>query len=321
MSKVFWAQALLLFYALFLLTAYNTPRSQLPPRFILQQTACSHCSRVSLFGTVNSTHCARIILWSRNYVSFPPPEIRDIVPKPYDEYTFEQFTGVLKRASQWLESESPVKLYNLQTLFVKAKLDDMEAGGRVCECYVTHVTQKSRLARRRSPGTALYRKVRVLVRYLKVMRIVYSTFPECAADFKELRPPRCLTHRVFMPTLRRAGDEVPVVTAIREIKASMGRWSAGLRGNILCAESLTVDYHIPTGRGPSKIDASAPSKSETEAGAMGEHPQRQQRTRVVLYFRVYTDCPEDTQPRVSRPQLHAGNSSQAGSEKRRCRIM
>lgn len=96
-------------------------------------------------------------------------------------------------------------------------------------------------------------------------------------------------------------------------------FSAG--GNILCAESLTVDYHIPTGRGPSKIDASAPSKSETEAGAMGEHPQRQQRTRVVLYFRVYTDCPEDTQPRVSRPQLHAGNSSQAGSEKRRCRIM
>lgn len=223
-------------------------------------------------------------------------QIRDIVPKPYDEYTFEQFTGVLKRASQWLESESPVKLYNLQTLFVKAKLDV-------------------------PPGTALYRKVRVLVRYLKVMRIVYSTFPECAADFKELRPPRCLTHRVFMPTLRRAGDEVPVVTAIREIKASMGRWSAGLRGNILCAESLTVDYHIPTGRGPSKIDASAPSKSETEAGAMGEHPQRQQRTRVVLYFRVYTDCPEDTQPRVSRPQLHVGNSSQAGSEKRRCRIM
>lgn len=223
-------------------------------------------------------------------------QIRDIVPKPYDEYTFEQFTGVLKRASQWLQNESPVKLYNLQTLYVKAKLDV-------------------------PPGTALYRKVRSLVRYLKVLRIVYSTFPECAADFCDLRPPRCLSNRVFMPTLRRDGNEVSVVTAIRELKANMGRWSTSLRGTIMCAESLTVDYHVPSGRGASKINASAPSKSEVEAGAKGEQ-QPKQRTRVVLYFRVYTDCPEDTaeHPRVARPLLHAGNSGRGGREHRRCVI-
>ncbi|KAL1440978.1 hypothetical protein MTO96_009023 [Rhipicephalus appendiculatus] len=224
-------------------------------------------------------------------------QVRDVVPKPLDDYAFEDFTCVLKRASQWLQSESPLKLYNLQTLFVKAKIDV-------------------------PPGTALSRRVRTLVRYLKVLRIVYSTFPESAADFASLRSPRCLSHRVFMPALSRDGRDVPVAEAIRALKANMSLWSVGLRltdcckvtkqilvsgdaqgGNILCAESLTVDYD-PSGRGPSKINASAPSKSEIMA-ATNAGGAAQRRARVVLYFRVYTDAPEPVEKAAAPPIDHS----------------
>ncbi|KAH7976462.1 hypothetical protein HPB52_014393 [Rhipicephalus sanguineus] len=232
-------------------------------------------------------------------------EVRDVVPKPLDDYAFEDFTCVLKRASQWLHSESPLKLYNLQTLFVKAKIDV-------------------------PPGTALSRKVRTLVRYLKVLRIVYSTFPESAADFASLRSPRCLSHRVFMPALSRDGRDLPVAEAIRTLKANMSLWSVGLRGNILCAESLTVDYD-PSGRGPSKINASAPSKSEIMA-ATNAGGAAQRRARVVLYFRVYTDAPEPVEKAaaapptsISRPRLNANSvtlsRSAAAVANRKCRIM
>lgn len=232
-------------------------------------------------------------------------QVRDVVPKPLDDYAFEDFTYVLKRASQWLHSESPLKLYNLQTLFVKAKIDV-------------------------PPGTALSRKVRTLVRYLKVLRIVYSTFPESAADFASLRSPRCLSHRVFMPALSRDGRDLPVAEAIRTLKANMSLWSVGLRGNILCAESLTVDYD-PSGRGPSKINASAPSKSEIMA-ATNAGGAAQRRARVVLYFRVYTDAPEPVEKAaaapptsVCRPRLNANSvalsRSAAAVANRKCRIM
>lgn len=232
-------------------------------------------------------------------------QVRDVVPKPLDDYAFEDFTCVLKRASQWLHSESPLKLYNLQTLFVKAKIDV-------------------------PPGTALSRKVRTLVRYLKVLRIVYSTFPESAADFASLRSPRCLSHRVFMPALSRDGRDLPVAEAIRTLKANMSLWSVGLRGNILCAESLTVDYD-PSGRGPSKINASAPSKSEIMA-ATNAGGAAQRRARVVLYFRVYTDAPEPVEKAaaapptsVSRPRLSVNSvtlpRSAAAVANRKCRIM
>lgn len=234
-------------------------------------------------------------------------QIRDVVPKPLDDYAFEEFPCVLKRASQWLQSESPLKLYNLQTLFVKAKIDV-------------------------PPGTALSRKVRTLVRYLKVLRIVYSTFPESAADFASLRSPRCMSHRVFMPALTRDGRDLPVAEAIRALKADMSLWSVGLRGNILCAESLTVDYD-PSGRGPSKINASAPSKSEIMA-ATNAGGAAQQRARVVLYFRVYTDAPEPVEKAaappstsVSRPRMSANSdalssrSSVPAVTNRKCRIM
>ncbi|XP_049276011.1 uncharacterized protein LOC119406341 [Rhipicephalus sanguineus] len=236
---------------------------------------------------------------------FSVAEVRDVVPKPLDDYAFEDFTCVLKRASQWLHSESPLKLYNLQTLFVKAKIDV-------------------------PPGTALSRKVRTLVRYLKVLRIVYSTFPESAADFASLRSPRCLSHRVFMPALSRDGRDLPVAEAIRTLKANMSLWSVGLRGNILCAESLTVDYD-PSGRGPSKINASAPSKSEIMA-ATNAGGAAQRRARVVLYFRVYTDAPEPVEKAaaapptsISRPRLNANSvtlsRSAAAVANRKCRIM
>ncbi|KAL3226805.1 hypothetical protein MRX96_024632 [Rhipicephalus microplus] len=234
-------------------------------------------------------------------------QIRDVVPKPLDDYAFEEFPCVLKRASQWLQSESPLKLYNLQTLFVKAKIDV-------------------------PPGTALSRKVRTLVRYLKVLRIVYSTFPESAADFASLRSPRCMSHRVFMPALTRDGRDLPVAEAIRALKADMSLWSVGLRGNILCAESLTVDYD-PSGRGPSKINASAPSKSEIMA-ATNAGGAAQRRARVVLYFRVYTDAPEPVQKAaappstsVSQPRMSANSGALSSRSivpavtNRKCRIM
>ncbi|XP_065312481.1 uncharacterized protein [Dermacentor albipictus] len=233
-------------------------------------------------------------------------QVRDMVPKPLDDYAFEDFTCVLKRASQWLQSESPLKLYNLQTLFVKAKIDV-------------------------PPGTALSRKVRTLVRYLKVLRIVYSTFPESAAEFASLSFPRCLSHRVFMPALSRGGRDLPVAEAIRALKANMSLWSVALRGNVLCAESLTVDYD-PSGRGSSKINASAPRKSEIMA-ATNASGAAQRRARVVLYFRVYTDAPEPPEKAatappasavVSRPRLSASStlsSRGAAVENRKCRIM
>lgn len=241
-------------------------------------------------------------------------QVRDVVPKPLDDYAFEDFTCVLKRASQWLHSESPLKLYNLQTLFVKAKI------GR--NTGILHADVP--------PGTALSRKVRTLVRYLKVLRIVYSTFPESAADFASLRSPRCLSHRVFMPALSRDGRDLPVAEAIRALKANMSLWSVGLRGNILCAESLTVDYD-PSGRGPSKINASAPSKSEIMA-ATNAGGATQRRARVVLYFRVYTDAPEPVEKAaaapptsISRPRLNANSvtlsRSAAAVANRKCRIM
>ncbi|XP_077495862.1 uncharacterized protein LOC144106793 [Amblyomma americanum] len=234
-------------------------------------------------------------------------QVRDVVPKPLDDYAFEDFTGVLRRASQWLQSESPLKLYNLQTLFVKAKLDV-------------------------PPGTALSRKVRSLVRYLKVLRIVYSTFPESAGDFRSLRFPRCLSHRVFLPTMGRSdGRELPVAESIRALKAKMSLWSVALRGNILCAESLTVDYHPSSGRGLSKINASAPSKSEVAPDAAGAD-QQQSRTRVILYFRVYTDVPDKRDKAASpvsmvsqsRGFLRTGSSfttTSGGSKQPKCRIM
>ncbi|KAH7973464.1 hypothetical protein HPB49_001395 [Dermacentor silvarum] len=181
------------------------------------------------------------------------------------------------------------------------------------------------------PGTALSRKVRTLVRYLKVLRIVYSTFPESAAEFANLRFPRCLSHHVFMPALSRDGRDLPVAEAIRALKANMSLWSVGLRGNILCAESLTVDYD-PSGRGPSKINASAPSKSEIMA-ATNAGGAAQRRARVVLYFRVYTDAPEPPEKAaaappatmvVSRPRLNASSTLStrgAAIENRKCRIM
>lgn len=232
-------------------------------------------------------------------------QVRDVVPKPLDDYTFEDFTCVLKRASQWLQSESPLKLYNLQTLFVKAKIDV-------------------------PPGTALSRKVRTLVRYLKVLRIVYSTFPESAADFASLRFPRCLSHHVFIPALSHNGQDLPVAEAIRALKAKMSLWSVGLRGNVLCAESLTVDYD-PSGHGTSKINASAPSKSEIMA-ATSAGGTAQRRARVVLYFRVYTDAPEPPEKAaappasISRPRLNASSvtlsaRSDRAVENRKCRIM
>ncbi|KAK8781018.1 hypothetical protein V5799_017642 [Amblyomma americanum] len=152
-------------------------------------------------------------------------QVRDVVPKPLDDYAFEDFTGVLRRASQWLQSESPLKLYNLQTLFVKAKLG----------------------------------------------------------------------------------------------------------GNILCAESLTVDYHPSSGRGLSKINASAPSKSEVAPDAAGAD-QQQSRARVILYFRVYTDVPDKRDKAASpvsmvsqsRGFLRTGSSfttTSGGSKQPKCRIM
>ncbi|KAH7934416.1 hypothetical protein HPB51_029234 [Rhipicephalus microplus] len=227
---------------------------------------------------------------------------------PELRHSFFLFTSFLKElASQWLQSESPLKLYNLQTLFVKAKIDV-------------------------PPGTALSRKVRTLVRYLKVLRIVYSTFPESAADFASLRSPRCMSHRVFMPALTRDGRDLPVAEAIRALKADMSLWSVGLRGNILCAESLTVDYD-PSGRGPSKINASAASKSEIMA-ATNAGGAAQRRARVVLYFRVYTDAPEPIEKAaappstsVSRPRMSANSatlssrSSVPAVTNRKCRIM
>lgn len=218
-------------------------------------------------------------------------QVRDVVPKPLDDFTFEDFTGVLRRASQWLQSESPLKLYNLQTLFVKAKLDV-------------------------PPGTALSRKVRSLVRYLKVLRIVYSTFPESAGEFHSLRFPRCMSHRVFLPKMG-----LPVAEAIRALKAKMSLWSVALRGNILCAESLTVDYHPSSGL--SKINASAPSKSDIAPEAAGADQQR--RTRVVLYFRVYTDVP-DRRDKAGSPVSMVVSQSRSlrtggGSEQPRCRVM
>ncbi|KAH6921643.1 hypothetical protein HPB50_003844 [Hyalomma asiaticum] len=206
-------------------------------------------------------------------------QVRDVVPKPLDDYTFEDFTCVLKRASQWLQSESPLKLYNLQTLFVKAKI---------------------------------------------------AHFLRAHADFASLRFPRCLSHHVFIPALSHNGQDLPVAEAIRALKAKMSLWSVGLRGNVLCAESLTVDYD-PSGHGTSKINASAPSKSEIMA-ATSASGTAQRRARVVLYFRVYTDAPEPpekatappasiSQPRLNASSVTLSTRSVRAVENRKCRIM
>ncbi|CAN8001269.1 unnamed protein product [Ixodes hexagonus] len=217
------------------------------------------------------------------------PEIHDVVPKPFDYYTFEEFTEVLKRASQWLQSQSPLRLYNVQTLFVKAKL---------------HAP----------PGSVLSRKVSSLVRYLKVLRVVYSTFPEASREFTSLQFPRCLSHRVFIPALTVGGEDVKVAQAIRALKDKMSLWSTMLRGNILCAESLTVDF-VPSGHGADdSISTSVPSRRSSTGS--------QRTARVVLYFRVYTDCPDNRAKAdspvsmVVRPQFHSD-----GEERRKCSIM
>ncbi|CAN8005180.1 unnamed protein product [Ixodes pacificus] len=215
-------------------------------------------------------------------------QIHDVVPKPLDYYTFEEFTGVLKRASQWLQDQGPLRLYNVQTLFVKAKL---------------HAP----------PGSMLSRRVSSLVRYLKVLRVVYTTFPEASLEFTSLRFPRCLSHRVFIPSLTVAGEDVKVAQAIRALKNKMSLWSSMLRGNILCAESLTVDL-LPLGQGAdNSINASAPNGR----GSLG-----QATARVVLYFRVYTDCP-DIRARANSPVSMVAQSQFYSSrdESRRCRIM
>lgn len=210
-----------------------------------------------------------------------------MVPKPFDCYTFEEFTGVLKRASQWLQDQGPLRLYNVQTLFVKAKL---------------HAP----------PGSMLSRKVSSLVRYLKVLRVVYTTFPEASREFTSLQFPRCLSHRVFIPSLTVNGEDVKVAQAIRALKNKMSLWSSMLRGNILCAESLTVDI-VPFGRGTDNINASVPN---------GRDSLGQATARVVLYFRVYTDCP-DIRARANSPVSMVAQSQFYSNreESSRCRIM
>lgn len=84
-------------------------------------------------------------------------------------------------------------------------------------------------------------------------------------------------------------------------------------GNILCAESLTVDF-LPFGQGANdSINASVPN---------GREPQGQATARVVLYFRVYTDWP-DIRARANSPVSMVAQSQFYSSrdESRRCRIM
>ncbi|XP_064486529.1 uncharacterized protein LOC135398906 [Ornithodoros turicata] len=183
--------------------------------------------------------------------------VHDVVPRPYDSYTFEDLPAVMKRASIWLQNASPLRLYNVQTLFVKAKL-------------------------RAPPGTTLSQKFRSLVRYLKVVRLVFSKFPETAPEFRSLVTPRALSHRLFIPQLQDQGRPVKVGDAIQALKEKMSLWSANMAGDVLCAESLTVDYH--PGKPLYSINLTIPESVNATYG------QDVPKTRVVLYFRVYTNC-------------------------------
>lgn len=147
------------------------------------------------------------------------------------------------------------------------------------------------------------------------MRIVYSTFPEAVSECVSLRFPRCLSHRVFIPSLRKCDEDVKATDAIQAVKVKMSLWSATLQGNILCAESLTVEYN-PSGGGGGAQDShssAVPSKSD-----LSNTPRT---SKVVLYFRVYTDCPDIRAKADSPVSMVSQARVYGGRDQTRCRLL
>lgn len=88
-----------------------------------------------------------------------------------------------------------------------------------------------------------------------------------------------------------------------------------LEGNILCAESLTVEYN-PSGGGGGAQDShssAVPSKSD-----LSNTPRT---SKVVLYFRVYTDCPDIRAKADSPVSMVSQARVYGGRDQTRCRLL